>query len=330
MPNVAIISTAHIHTREFLKNLAEGKDGRQTAVIWDDNADRGQRYAAEFHAPFEPDLAKVVANPAIDGFIICAENTRHLGLLEKVIPAGKPVFCEKPLVTTVADLRQVEALLSRDPVPLFCGHFLPWFGDILKIRQMVKENAFGKIFRARYRNAHTGAFGRWFDNPDLAWFADPALAGGGAMMDLGIHAVHVLCTLFGPAEAVWAVVSNESGAYPQTDDYGLIEIRFQNGVLGTVEAAWTQNGGIGGLEISGREMSAWNTPAGYVCNPGGKEKPIERLPDQPTRVDRLIAVIRGEIPAAELAADLAAIKDSVKVMEAAYASAKSGGWVKLA
>lgn len=329
MPNIAIISTAHIHTRDFLKNLTTASDGRRVAVIWDDNVDRGERYAAEFKAPFEPDLAKVVADKSIDGFLICAENTRHLALLEQVIPAGKPVFCEKPLVTTVRDLEKVEALLAKTPVPVFCGHFMPWFGDILKVRQLVREGAFGKIFRARYRNAHTGAFGRWFDSPDLAWFADPALAGGGAMMDLGIHAVHLLCTLFGAAESVWAVVTNESGAYPQTDDYGLIEIRFQNGVLGTVEAAWTQNGGIGGLEISGREMSAWNTPAGLVCNPGGKEQAVEKLPEQPTRVDRLVAVIRGEIPAEELQNDLAAIKNSVRVMEAAYASAKSGAWVKV-
>ena len=76
-------------------------------------------------------------------------------------------------------------------------------------------------------------------------------------------------------------------------------------------------------------MSAWNTPAGLVCNPGGKEQAVEKLPEQPTRVDRLVAVIRGEIPAEELQNDLAAIKNSVRVMEAAYASAKSGAWVKV-
>src|ERR1035437_1815520 len=103
MPNIAVLSTAHIHTKGFLENLAKGADGRKAYAIWDDVADRGRRYAEKFGAKFVPDIGDVIRDAAIDGFIVCAENTRHLGILRQAIPVGKPVFCEKPLCTTVAE-----------------------------------------------------------------------------------------------------------------------------------------------------------------------------------------------------------------------------------
>lgn len=78
------------------------------------------------NAPFVADLDALLADPAVDGFVICAENTRHLPLLRKALPAGKPVFCEKPLVTNTGDLAEVKALLAQYPTTLFCGYFQPF------------------------------------------------------------------------------------------------------------------------------------------------------------------------------------------------------------
>ena len=101
---------------------------------------------------------------------------------------GKPVFCEKPLVTTLADLKEVRALQAKYKAPLFCGYFHPWTDQIRAVMQLVNKGAVGKVTRVRYRNAHHAAYGRWFDNPDLNWFLRSALSGGGAFMDMGTHA----------------------------------------------------------------------------------------------------------------------------------------------
>ncbi|MDR1279210.1 MAG: Gfo/Idh/MocA family oxidoreductase [Opitutaceae bacterium] len=329
MPRIAFLSTAHIHTRGFIDNILKAGDGRQVAAIWDDVPARGQRYAAEARAPFEADLDTLLADPSIDGYIVCAENTRHLPLLRKVLPAGRPVFCEKPLVTTTADLAEVQTLLRAHPATLFCGYFQPFDADMLAVTQLLRDHAFGRITRIRYRNAHHAAYGRWFDNPDLAWFHNPALSGGGAFMDMGTHALHLVRTLFGPATEVWATIENHSACYPDCDDCGIAHLRFANGIFGTIEAAWTQTGGLGGLEITGSEQSLWNTPAGYVLGAPGKPA-VPLIPasggGKPTRVDRLVAVIRGEIPADELKRDFDACADAVSLMAAAYASARSGHW----
>ncbi len=90
--NIALLSTAHIHTKGFLDNIRKSDDGRKAYAIWDDNAARGRRYAADFDSTFVPDLKQLLRDENVDGFLICAENTRHLPLLKQVLPLGKPVF----------------------------------------------------------------------------------------------------------------------------------------------------------------------------------------------------------------------------------------------
>jgi predicted dehydrogenase len=324
--NIGFVSTAHIHTKGFIENILKATDGRKVGGVWDDVTERGKKYAEMAGAPFVPDLAAMVADPGIDGFVICAENTRHLPLLKQVLPAGKPVFCEKPLVTNLADLKEARALQAKAGTPLFCGYFHPWTEQMRGV--MARAGEVGKITRVRYRNAHHAAYGRWFDNPDLNWFYDPELSGGGAFMDMGTHALHLMRTFFGPVREVWAEIGNHAGIYPGVDDYGIAHLRFVSGVLGTVEAAWTQTGGIGGIEIVGSEKTIWNNGKSYVIT--GSDAPIAPLTDLPNRIDRLVSVIQGKISAAELHADLEATFDTVAIMAAAYESAAKGGWVPVA
>ncbi len=323
--NIAFVSTAHIHTKGFIENILNATDGRRVAGVWDDAIDRGTRYAEMAGAPYHQHLAGLLADNTVDGFVICAENTRHLPLLKQLLPLGKPIFCEKPLVTTYPDLLEVRELLKYYSTPLFCGYFQPWSGQMLAIAKLVREGAVGKVTRIRYRNAHHAAYGRWFDNPDLQWFTQAELSGGGAFMDMGTHALHVVRTLFGPVKSVWAEIGNHAGIYPDVDDFGIAQLRFESGVLGTVEAAWTQTGGITGLEVTGSEKTIWNTAAGYVIS--GSNEPILPLQEEPTRMDRLVAVIQGRLSREALRADLEATLDTVAIMTAAYSSSKSGGWV---
>ena len=324
---IGFVSTAHIHTKSFIEKILAATDGRKVGGVWDNVAGRGQRYAEMAGAPFVADLPALLADTTIDGFVICAENTRHLPLLKQVLPVGKPVFCEKPLVTNLDDLREVRALWAQYQTPLFCGYFQPWTDQLRAVMQKVDAGEVGRITRIRYRNANRAALGRWFDHPDLNWFYDPALSGGGGFMDMGTHALHCVRTLFGPVKEIWAEIGNYSGAYPGVDDFGVAQLRFASGVLGTVEAGWTQSGGVGGLEIVGMEKTIWNTAEGYRIT--GSDEPIPPLADLPNRIDRLVAVIEGKISAEELKNDLEATFDTVALMSGAYESAKTGLWVSV-
>ena len=326
MIRLAFLSTAHIHTKSFLERVA-ALDEVQCAAVWDDDADRGRGYADSAGAAFVNELDAVIGDDTLDGFVVCAENTRHLPVLEKALPAGKPVMCEKPLATTTGDARRIAALAQQHNTPLISGYFQPFSGANRAVKRMIDAGELGRVTHARFRNAHHAAYGRWFDKAELAWFTDPGLAGGGALMDMGTHAVHLLRHLVGPADRVWATTANVSGIYGTVDDYGTIEMQHTGGVRGRAEAAWCFTGGIGGLEVIGSERSIWNTADGLVVGgPGVKAEPVEPLDDRPTRVDRLVALIRGELDPQELQEDLAACLDAVSIMAAAYRSAESGAW----
>ncbi len=330
MTRIAFLSTAHVHTRSFLQNVVKATDGRSLCAIWDDIPARGQQFAAEFQTAFMPDLDAVLTQSGADAFIICAENTRHLPLIEKAVTTRKPVFCEKPLATTTAEAKQIVRLVRKNKVKMMSGYFQPFSGTMRAVAEMLRQNAFGKVTRVSFRNAHHAAYGHWFDSPDVKWFADPALAGGGALMDMGTHAVHLLRTLFGPVAEVWASTANHAGVYPAVDDYGVMHLKFASGVFGTVEAAWTQTGGPGGLEVVGSEKTLWNNGNQYtVSAPKQEPAPVLALAERPSRVDRLVGIVQKTVSDNEVQSDFAAAIDSVAIMESAYKSSRNGKWTKV-
>ena len=327
MPRIAVISVAHIHSKSFCEALCKLASAHAPHVIWDDDPARGAAYAAQFGCRFEPELDKVLADSAVEGFAVCAENTRHLPLLRKVLPLGKPTLCEKPLATTTADADEIAALVARHGTPLISGYFQPFFAHNRGAKALLDAGELGTPTHFHFRNAHNAAYGHWFDNPELAWFTDPALAGGGALLDMGTHAVHLLRHLGGPVREVWATTANVSGVYPKVDDWGVIQLRFASGAVGRVEAGWVFTGAPGGLEIIGSKRSLFELDGHLVVRgPGEDARPVPDADARPNRIPRLLALVRGELSREEVADDLAACLDAVRIMDAAYRAAASGVW----
>ena len=156
MIQLAMLSAAHTHTRGFLAAIRETDDCR-LAVLWDDTEERGRRFAEPEGAEYSGDLDAVVARDDVDGFIICAENTRHLPLLRAALPASKPVFCEKPFTTTSAEAREALELIRKHETPVHMGYFQPFSAEMQGVIALVGANALGTITHARYRNAHSHA-----------------------------------------------------------------------------------------------------------------------------------------------------------------------------
>lgn len=328
---LALISAAHIHTPSYLEAFRRADDGRQLRAVWDDDPVRGRRHAELAGVRFEPDRSSLLTDPQVDGFLICAENTRHLPLLREILPLGKPVFCEKPLVVGIAEAETLRPLLTTVRTPLICGYFHPFEAELRTIAALVSQQAIGRVTRVRCRIAHAAAYLRSFDHPDVRWLGDVTQSGGGAWIDLGTHAVHWLCTLFGSVVSVWGQLRNESGAYQPVEDHSVVRLEFAGGVWGEIEASWTHTGGPVGLELIGERGAIWRDGGHYVLQPRGCEpEPIVVTePPRPARIDRLVAAIRGELPADEIASDLELALHAVAVVDAAYKAARSGHWVQV-
>ncbi len=328
MHNIAMLSAAHSHTQGYLRTI-NGRDDCRLTVIWDDMQERGERFVAEYGGEYSGDLDTTLARDDIDGFVICAENTRHLPLLKAAIPVGKPIFCEKPLSTDIGEAKEALGLIREHGTVVHMGYMQPFLPHMRGVMDYVNSGAVGKVTHARFRNAHSAAYGRRFDSPDRLWFGNPELAGGGAFMDMGTHAVHFLRTMLGPVEQVFSTVNNVSGIYSDVDDSGMALLRFENGCLATVEASWVHVGGPKGLEVTGSEGVLYDAGSNSFVriDSSGDITPVPAGDERPSRVDRLVAVLEGNLSEKELNDDLVCAVDSVAIMASCYQSNEQGAWV---
>ena len=277
MPHrLAFVSSAHIHTKDFMRQIADPGLDAVVHAVWDDVPERGKAYAEKAGCAFVDDLDALVADDAVDGFLVCDATVHHMARLEKVLPAGKPTLCEKQVVGNATEAQRVRSLVEQHGTALCSGYFQPYVAPNSAILKAVDDGVFGQITHASYCNAHHAAYGRWFDSPELEWFTQPALALGGAMIDMGTHAVQWLSLLLGEAEQAWGAVGNASGEYPDVDDWGVGQVKFKNGAFGRVEASWVRHGGGGPIELWGTQGALVRLDDGWGVQQGGKD-PVDGL-----------------------------------------------------
>ncbi|MBI2298338.1 MAG: Gfo/Idh/MocA family oxidoreductase, partial [Armatimonadetes bacterium] len=265
---------------------------------------------------------------------ICADNAGHRSLVEAAANRKLGVFCEKPMALSLAEADSMLAAIRSNGVQAVFGFFQPYTGAARAARAFLDEGGLGDLTQITYRNSHHAAYGRWFDRPEVAWFTDPAKAGGGAFCDMGAHAMHFVRSFFGPVQNVSAVISNKSGEYPAVDDHGIALLTFANGITGVLEASWVYTGRPSGLEAVGSKGRL--TLQGDVCevtpfadNKHGETYRLDPLDGEPTRLDRLVALMRGELDGAAAGADLDCCRDAVAISVAAYESSDTGRRVAL-
>ncbi|MCA1598599.1 MAG: Gfo/Idh/MocA family oxidoreductase, partial [Chloroflexi bacterium] len=152
---IGLLSAAHVHAPSYARALTCLPDAR-LAAVWDDDAARGAELARRHDVRFEGDLAALLARPDLDAVIITAENVRHRPLCEAAYAAGVVLATAFPMRHN-APVRAVKEAIAR--------------GDL------------GTIRAVRATNHGTLPPG---------WFLNPALSGGGAVMDHTVHVIDIL------------------------------------------------------------------------------------------------------------------------------------------
>lgn len=197
------------------------------ASIYDSDPSRAQSLARSTGASVAPDAQAVIDTS--EAIFITTPNTRHTQLALDAIRAGKNVFCEKPLATTLADARAVlDAATNSDRV-FQVGHNRRFAPVYVTLKKMLTGGA-------EPHSAHVKMNRGELINP--AWVADPATTGG-FLFETTIHMFDMLRFLFGEVEQLDAVGSSHE--YPEVDDFSVL-FRFASGVHATMcssaDASW--------------------------------------------------------------------------------------------
>ncbi len=200
MIRMAAIGTGSITRRTVA--AARSVEGLRFTAAYSRDAARAAALASDLGlASSSADLASLLASPDVDAVYVASPNAVHAGHVRAALDAGKHVFCEKPLVGTVAEFDELAALAAgrgvvllenmrsaHDPVMLRAADLLPSLGPVRRVSFAYAQKS--ARYDALLRGESVGVF-------------DPAV-GGGALTDLGIYCLHPLVRLFGSPTGVQA------------------------------------------------------------------------------------------------------------------------------
>lgn len=189
---------------------------------------------------------EMLDNPDIDVIDITAPNGLHKEMALAAIAAGKHVYCEKPLAPLATDAEEMANAAETAGVKTQVG-FNYLSNPMLRLaREMIQEGELGEI--RGYRGLHAEDY---MANAQVPYTFRHDPAGGGALADLGSHALATAEFLVGPITQVMGDRVTVIGERPdelggrraiKVDDVGRAFLRFKNGASGSIEGNWIATG----------------------------------------------------------------------------------------
>jgi len=283
------------------------------------------------------DHKAMLKNADIDAVSVCLPNFLHAPISCDALKAGKHVLCEKPPARNAAEAGKMAALAKAKKRVMMYALTQRFTAEAKYVRGLVDRGTFGEIYfgKAGYirrRGIPIGAGG---------WFVDKKRAGGGALIDIGVHPLDCVWWLMGapePAVVLGQAYQKFKHAVPKkinfdVDDSAFAMIRFKNDATLMLECSWAlyrQTGGI--REIAGTKGGANLNPLTLFTEQDGVQMTAtpelgkkKKGPFQGEVQHFARCVLRQEkpIPSAEQGVML------MKMLDAVYKSAATGKEVRI-
>ena len=197
------------------------------AHVYDVDAARATQLARSTGATVAPSADELIK--ASDAVYITTPNTQHTALAQAAIRAGKHVFCEKPMATSINDARSLLEATQGGGAVFQVGHNRRFAPVYQKLKEIINEEC-------RPHSAHIKMNRGELINPP--WVADASITGG-FLYETTIHMFDMMRFLFGEVAELYAIGSSHE--YPETDDFSVV-IRFASGMHATLcssaDASW--------------------------------------------------------------------------------------------
>jgi myo-inositol 2-dehydrogenase / D-chiro-inositol 1-dehydrogenase len=230
---------AHLHAR------ALSRIGQPIEAVAGQARDRAAAFAAEHRIGIVvDDWRTLVTTPQLDLVIVAAPTAHHADMVITALEAGRHVVCEKPLATSVAEAQAM--VDAADRTGRFLGYaeqetFAPNYRRLL---ELILGGAIGDAVLVKHRGAHSGPHSPWFYAPE---------AGGGAILDMGVHGIHLARAVFGGATPIEVIARGRTLRHETSlEDDAVLLVDFGQQRLAEIEASWVQLGGLDDhLEVYG-------------------------------------------------------------------------------
>ena len=209
---------------------------------------KAKESSQKWKIPFAFDSAADLArSPEVDAVFVTTPNKFHFADVLTVVAAGKPVLCEKPLAMNAGECRQMVEAARRAKVPFGVAHIFRFEDSVGSIRKKIQAGQIGTPIFARSEFSFPGGA----DHP-RKWLHNIDVAGGGPIMDIGVHCVDSLrYILQDNIVKVSARAMYEKLSGPMETAATLL-LEFSRGTLGTISVSF-RSGYLIPLEFVGTD-----------------------------------------------------------------------------
>jgi predicted dehydrogenase len=263
-----------------------GHGESEVVAVCDLDEKRCKTVAAEYSIPHTfTDHRKMLESREIDAVSVCLPNFLHAPISIDVLNAKKHVLCEKPPACSAKEAEGMAKAAEKNRRTLMYAVVQRFGGNAQFLKKMIDAGELGDIYfgKAGYVRRRGMPVGR------EAWFVDKSRSGGGALIDIGVHALDCIWWLMGnpnPVAVMGAAYSKFGHLAPQkvkynVDDATFAQIRFEDGATIMLEATWVLNlPGGGYVQIAGTKAGAKLNPLTIYTEEDGKE--VDKTPEVAT------------------------------------------------
>jgi scyllo-inositol 2-dehydrogenase (NADP+) len=164
---------------------------------------------------------ELMNDPELELIIVNTPNNTHFDYAKQALMAGKHVIIEKPVATSVEELRELFELAKRMQLYVMAYQNRRWDSDFQTVKNIIESNKLGKLIEVHIR------FDRYKPNIEAKPFKETPIPGSGLAYNLGPHLLDQVISLFGkPLQYHTSKGANRSGS--QVDDYAFFHLVYAN------------------------------------------------------------------------------------------------------
>lgn len=214
---------------------------------------------------------ELVNSSEVDLIAITSPTYCHAEGLRIAMATGKPIFCEKPLCRTRAELEELAPLLRSYKNLFAVGFVRRYSAGFMTLKKLLEEGKIGKEICASVSCLFGGFSRLWGD-----WFTDYQKSGG-VILDMLAHHCDLLNGLFGKPETVYAQAFRLNTDAEKPRDYVSSTVTFKDSIICNMECSWLRGGpNVTSMTIYGEKGALTLTDSGMTFNDiGGAETRID-------------------------------------------------------
>jgi predicted dehydrogenase len=214
---------------------AQKIDGVELVAVVNHRRESMVEFAEKFDIPLQYNtIGEMLADGEVDAVSVNTPNYLHAPETIAALNAGVHVMVEKPMAMNAGEAEKMLSASVESGSVLMVAHCWRFDEEVQWLKSQVDAGKLGKIVRTKGYSVHSN----WGPS---GWFTQAKYAGGGAMADMGVHAVDTVRFLLGDPQPV--SVYARIGTYYQdfdVDDTGVIIVNWENGVVSYIESGWWQ------------------------------------------------------------------------------------------